>query len=78
MSRFEGLRPRAERARPLRQWVSALTAMGLVTLSASALAQPVSADHHLQSRPENLSWGWFPIDKAPVLMEIHSHNDFLK
>ncbi|NIW25200.1 MAG: hypothetical protein GWN29_11870, partial [Gammaproteobacteria bacterium] len=67
MSRFEGLRPRAERARPLRQWVSALTAMGLVTLSASALAQPVSADHHLQSRPENLSWGWFPIDKAPVL-----------
>ncbi len=39
--------------------------MGVV--GAPATAQPVAADHHLQSRPENLSWGWFPIDKAPVL-----------
>jgi acetamidase/formamidase len=25
------------------------------------------ADHFVPSRPENLSWGWFPLDKAPVL-----------
>lgn len=24
-------------------------------------------DHRVASRPENLSWGWFPIDKEPVL-----------
>ena len=25
------------------------------------------ADHLLRSRPENLTWGWFPIDARPVL-----------
>lgn len=47
-----------------------LAVVGAVTISAlgvSATAQPVSADHYLQARPENLSWGWIPIDKAPVL-----------
>jgi acetamidase/formamidase len=32
-----------------------------------AVAQVVAADHHLAARPENLSWGWIPTDKAPVL-----------
>jgi acetamidase/formamidase len=26
-----------------------------------------AADHYLTSRPENVTWGWFPTDKAPVL-----------
>ena len=28
---------------------------------------PHPADHFVPSTPENLSWGWFPIDKDPVL-----------
>ena len=31
-----------------------------------ARAQP-SIDHHVESNPENVSWGWFPIEKKPVL-----------
>ena len=27
----------------------------------------VEADHFVPATPENLNWGWFPIDKAPVL-----------
>ncbi len=27
----------------------------------------VQADHVVLSRPENLNWGWYPIDKEPVL-----------
>ncbi|HXV62472.1 MAG TPA: acetamidase/formamidase family protein [Vicinamibacteria bacterium] len=29
--------------------------------------QPLEADHFVPSRPENLTWGWYPIDKKPVL-----------
>ena len=29
--------------------------------------QPPEADHFVPSTPENLSWGWFPIDREPVL-----------
>ena len=32
-----------------------------------AEAGEVEADHFLPSRPETLNWGWFPIDKEPVL-----------
>ena len=28
---------------------------------------PVEADHVLPSRPETLNWGWYPLDKEPVL-----------
>ncbi|WP_419164210.1 acetamidase/formamidase family protein [Candidatus Palauibacter sp.] len=28
---------------------------------------PVEADHFLPSRPESLNWGWYPLDKEPVL-----------
>ena len=27
----------------------------------------IEADHLVQSHPENLSWGWYPLDKQPVL-----------
>ncbi|MCY3547555.1 MAG: acetamidase/formamidase family protein [Gemmatimonadetes bacterium] len=30
-------------------------------------SQPPAADHFVPSTPENLNWGWFPIDKEPVL-----------
>jgi acetamidase/formamidase len=36
-------------------------------IPALTTAQIMTADHHLQSRPENLSWGWIPTDKSPVL-----------
>lgn len=29
--------------------------------------RPAAADHFLPSRPENVTWGWFPTDKAPVM-----------
>jgi acetamidase/formamidase len=38
-----------------------------VAAAQPALAQVVPADHLLRSRPENLSWGYIPTDKAPVL-----------
>ncbi len=38
---------------------------GASVLCGSALAQP--ADHYVPSRPETLSWGWFPLDKPPVV-----------
>ncbi|MYB33372.1 MAG: amidase [Acidobacteria bacterium] len=30
-------------------------------------AAPLQADHFVPSSPENVTWGWFPIDKEPVL-----------
>jgi acetamidase/formamidase len=27
----------------------------------------MNADHYLPSKPENVTWGWFPLDKAPVV-----------
>ena len=29
--------------------------------------QPVEADHFVASRPETVSWGWYPLDKEPVV-----------
>ena len=46
---------------------------------ASSPAPPHGVDHVVRSTPENLSWGWFPIDKPPVAtvrpgesVEIHT------
>lgn len=36
-------------------------------LLAAAVATAYTIDHEVPSTPENLVWGWFPIDKAPVL-----------
>jgi acetamidase/formamidase len=33
----------------------------------SAHAQRMAADHYLPSKPENVVWGWIPIDAPPVL-----------
>lgn len=30
-------------------------------------AQPAETDHFVPSTPENLSWGWFPVTREPVL-----------
>lgn len=40
--------------------------LALIGLAAGAHAQD-TVDHFVPSRPENLSWGWFPTDKKPVL-----------
>jgi len=33
----------------------------------AAHAQRMAADHHVQAKPENVTWGWIPLDKAPVV-----------
>ena len=33
----------------------------------AAADQTMETDHFVPSTPENVSWGWFPIDKEPVL-----------
>ena len=33
----------------------------------TSTTQALEADHFVPSTPENVSWGWFPIDKEPVL-----------
>ena len=33
----------------------------------TSTTQSIEADHFVPSTPENVAWGWFPIDKEPVL-----------
>jgi acetamidase/formamidase len=47
--------------------IRSLSIAMICTASVAATAQVVPADFYLQARPENLSWGWIPTDKAPVL-----------
>ncbi len=53
-------------ARRVRRLVIALCVIGFPVVTA-AQDEPLEADHYVPSRPENLSWGWYPIDKEPVL-----------
>lgn len=62
--------------RPARGWIlAAAVATGCAAREAepeqtgadAVPAAPLEADHFVPSSPENVSWGWFPIDKAPVL-----------
>jgi len=62
--------------RPARGWIlAAAVAAGCAAPEAepeqtgadAVPAAPLEADHFVPSSPENVSWGWFPIDKAPVL-----------
>ena len=47
----------------------AFIAAGLLcAISPPAMAQIMTADHHLRAQPENLSWGWIPTDEPPVLI----------
>ena len=52
--------------RPTLRWLGGALLVLLCSLS-SVSAQLVPADHHLRAQPENVSWGWIPVDKAPVL-----------
>ncbi len=45
--------------------LATVAVIGASMLCGSALAQ--TSDHYVPSRPETLSWGWFPLDKPPVL-----------
>ena len=40
---------------------------GAVAGEPASAPQPIEADHFVPSTPENVTWGWFPIDKEPVL-----------
>jgi len=48
--------------------VAFIVAASLCATLPPAMAQIMTADHHLGAQPENLSWGWIPTDKPPVLM----------
>jgi glucose/arabinose dehydrogenase/acetamidase/formamidase len=39
----------------------------LLRIEPSSSDEAVEADHFVPSRPETVSWGWYPIDKEPVL-----------
>src|SRR6185436_20410746 len=54
-------------SRVLRRSSLPLLLAGLLGQSGGAGAQDAPVDHHVKSRPENLAWGAFPKDKAPVL-----------
>ena len=56
--------------RPVTVAAIALGMLGVVVYAAPAEvagATQVPVEHVVPSRPETLSWGWFPLDKAPVL-----------
>ena len=44
-----------------------VTIMAIVGVTVVAAVKAQRADHHLASRPDTLTWGWFPIDAPPVL-----------
>lgn len=55
------------------------TMAGDGSVDASGNTGAVAVDHVVHSTPENLSWGWFPIDKPPAvtvrpgeIVEIHT------
>jgi len=58
------------------RWIPILVLVGCAAPEPADNAAPappiesgavVEADHFVPSRPENLSWGWYPIAKEPVL-----------
>ena len=40
---------------------------GTTQTDAATSSATIEADHFVPSRPETVSWGWYPIDKEPVL-----------
>ncbi len=52
--------------RPLFRFTAALV-VAVAAYPANAQMERTEADHRVPSHPENLSWGWFPLDKKPVL-----------
>lgn len=51
-------------------WARVAACLCLATIGCRAEEPPptagAEADHFVPSTPENLSWGWFPVDKEPV------------
>ena len=51
-----------------RRWTLLAAALILAAIAAATAQQAApTPDHVLRSRPENLTWGWFPLDAKPVL-----------
>ena len=48
-------------------FVSLLAAGWACVAAAGLQAQEIDPDHIVRSTPENVVWGWYPIDRAPVL-----------
>jgi len=69
MTYLRVLRPSAPAGGALRRRIVVLWFAALLpaTLPGTAAAQVTPADQHVPARPENLSWGWIPTDKPPVL-----------
>ena len=44
-----------------------LTTLAACTGGSNVADQALEVDHFVPSTPENVSWGWYPIDKEPVL-----------
>ena len=51
----------------VRTLVAGVSATLLMAAGSGTTAAAQDADHFVPSRPETVSWGWFPLDKPPVL-----------
>ena len=51
----------------VRTLVAGISATLLMAAGSGTTAAAQDADHFVPSRPETVSWGWFPLDKPPVL-----------
>ena len=47
--------------------IAMLVATACAGPDSSAAGESIEADHFVPSRPETVSWGWYPIDKEPVV-----------
>ncbi len=61
-SRFD--ETRGGESRPARRVVAALA--GVLACATMSAVQEDDPDHVVRSTPENVVWGWYPIDRAPV------------
>jgi acetamidase/formamidase len=50
-----------------RLWSVPIAAAIAVASIASSAQESTKADHYVPSRPETVTWGWIPTDKAPVV-----------
>ena len=51
----------------LYSYMAVLAATACAGPDAVATSGSIEADHFVPSRPETVSWGWYPVDKEPVL-----------
>ena len=50
-----------------RFWSVAIVTAIVTASTVSSGQDRTGADHHVPSRPETVTWGWIPMDKAPVV-----------